>query len=60
LPGKALDLTVWKRHKVIALEEVEDALSQKIHDNADMAPVIEAVSKMNTSIPVLGIIRFQG
>lgn len=28
LPGKALDLTVGKGHKLIALEEVKNALTQ--------------------------------
>lgn len=60
LPGKALNLTVGKGHKLIALEKVKNALTQQIHDDADMPSVIEAITKVDASISVLRIIGFQG
>lgn len=56
LAGKVLDLAVGERHKTIALEEVEHALAEKIHDDADVPSVIEAVPEMNTPVPVLGVV----
>lgn len=44
LPGKALNLATWKRHKLIPLEKVENALPQQVGDNAYMVPKIEAVA----------------
>lgn len=44
LAGKALDLAVGERDKVVALKEVEDTRAQEIHDNADMATIVEAIT----------------
>lgn len=60
MPGKALYLTVGEGHKLIALEEVENALAQQIHDDADVPSVIKAITEVDTSIPILRVIRFQG
>ena len=42
LSGKALDLAVRKWNERIALQEIEDALSEQVCDNADMSSEIEA------------------
>lgn len=59
LTGKTLDLAVRERDEVVALEEVEDAGAKQIHDNADVASKIEAISQMNASIPVFLVVRLQ-
>lgn len=53
---KVLDLTVGERNEAIALEEVKDALAKKIHYDANVAAIVEAISEMNTSIPVLIVV----
>jgi predicted ABC-type ATPase len=53
-------LTVGKGHKTIALEKVEDALAKQIHDDANVATVIKAVSQMNTAISIVVVVGFQG
>jgi hypothetical protein len=60
LPGKALDLAVGERHELVALEKVEDALPEEVHDDADVAPEVETIPEMNASIPVLLIVCLQG
>jgi len=58
LTSKALDLTVREGHETVALEEVKDTLTQKIHDDADVTPVIEAIPQVDATIPILIIIGF--
>ena len=60
LTSKALDLAVWKRHKPVPLEKVEDALSQQVHDDANVSAIIEAVPKVNAAIAVVLIVCLQG
>lgn len=60
MPGKALDLTVGKRDKLIAFEEIEDALTQQIHDDANVPSVIEAIAEVDTPISIVRVVRFQG
>lgn len=59
LAGKVLDLAVRERHEVVALEEVEDALAQQVHDDADMSAVVEAVSEMYAPIAVRLVVGLQ-
>ena len=59
LTRKTLDLTAWKRYEGICLEKVKNALTEKIRDNADVVPVVEAISEVNASIPVLLVIGGQ-
>lgn len=59
LSRKALDLTVGKRYEMVTLQEVENTLAEEVSDNADMTSIIEAVSKMNTSVSILGIISLE-
>lgn len=54
-----MDLAVWEGHEVVALKEVENALAEKIHHNADVVSEIEAVSEVNTSVPVLFVVGLQ-
>lgn len=44
---------------MIAFKEVENTLSKKVGDDADMTSIIEAVSQMNTSVPVVGVVSFE-
>ena len=60
LPGKALDLTVRKRHKRVPFQEVENALPQQVHDYADVTSVVKAVTKMYAPISVFVVICFEG
>lgn len=59
LTSEALDLAVRKRHKAIALQKVKDALAKEVHNDADVAAIVEAVSQMDTAIPVLLVICFE-
>jgi hypothetical protein len=56
LAGKVLDLAVGKWYEVVTLKEVEYTLAEKIHDDADVSSVIEAVSEVNAAVPVLGVV----
>jgi hypothetical protein len=44
---------------MVAFEEVEDALSEQVGDDADMASIIETISEMNTSVSIFGVICFE-
>ena len=60
LSGKGLDLAVRERHKGVAFQEIEDTLSQQIHDNTDVSSVIETVPQMYTSVSIFPVVGFQG
>ncbi len=59
LAGKVLNLAVGKGHKAVALQEIEHALAEKVHDDADVAAVVEAVAEVNAAVPVLGVVGSQ-
>ena len=54
-----MDLAVGEGNKAVALKKVEDALAQKIHDDANVASEVEAVSQVDAPVPVLLVIRFE-
>lgn len=60
LAGKALDLTVGKRHKAVSLEKVKNTLTKEVHDNAYMPPIIEAIAQMDTPIAVVVVVGLEG
>ena len=60
LPSEVLDLAVWKRNKGVALEEVKDTLAQKIHDNANMPLVVEAVAEVDAAVAVFLVVGLEG
>lgn len=51
-----MDLTVREGYKIIALQEVENTLAKKVHDNADVATEIESVSKMYATVSVFLVV----
>jgi hypothetical protein len=55
-----LDLAVRERNESIALEEIKHALIEQVHDDADVAAVVEAIPEMDASIPVLLIVGLEG
>lgn len=59
MSGKVLDLAVGKGDEAVALEKVENALAQEIHNDADVASVVEAVSQVNASIPVFFVVGLE-
>jgi hypothetical protein len=59
LPSKALNLTVGEGHKVVALEEVEDALAKQVHDDANMSLVVEAIPQVYAPVPVMFVVGLQ-
>ena len=59
LSRETLDLAVRERDELIAFEEIEYTLAQQVHDDADMAPVVEAVAEMNTPIAVFRVVRLE-
>ena len=60
LSGKISDLAVWKRYEFVRFQEVEDTLSEQVHDNAYVSSEIETISKVYTSVSIFVIVRFQG
>jgi len=54
-----LDLAVRERHKAVALEKVKDALAEQVHDDADVASVVEAVPEVDTPVPVFLVIGLE-
>lgn len=52
-------MAVGERDEVVALEKVEDARAEQIHDDADVASEIETIPQMNASVPVLLVVRLQ-
>ena len=59
LPSKALNLAVGEWHEAVSFEEVEHALAQQVHDDADVVPEVKAVPKMYTPVPVLLVVRLE-
>lgn len=59
LSRKTLDLAVRERYELIAFEEIEYALAQQVHDDADVAPVVEAVAEMNAPVTIFGVVRLE-
>ena len=60
LSGEALDMTVGKGREIVTLEEVEDALTQQIGDDADVIPKVETIPEMDALVAVLGIVQGEG
>jgi hypothetical protein len=60
LSSKVLDLAVRKRHETVALQEVENALAKEVHNNANMAAVVEAVPEMYASVSIFVVVGLQG
>ena len=60
LAGKVLYLSAWKRHEAISLQEVEDALPEKICDYTDVVSEVEGVAEMYTFVPVGLIVQGEG
>jgi len=59
LSGKALNLAVRKWHKLVALEKIEYTLTKQIHDNTNVASVVETIPKMYAAVSVFVIIGFE-
>lgn len=57
LPGKILNLAVWKWDEVVALEEIEHALAEKIHNDANVASVVETIPQVNASVSVVLVVQ---
>lgn len=54
-----MDLAVGERNEVVALKKVEHALAEEIHNDADMAAEVEAVSQVDTSIPIFLVVGLE-
>lgn len=59
LSRKTLNLAVWKRDKLVALEEIEYTLAKQVHDDADVASVVETVAEMNAPIAVFCVVGLE-
>ena len=46
--------------ELVHLQEVKDALAVEIRDNANVIPKVKAVTKVDTPIAVVPVIRCQG
>lgn len=60
LPREALDVAVWEGRKRIRLEEVKDALTQQIRDDADVVPKVETVPEVDALVSVIPVVGGQG
>ena len=49
-------MTIRKWHETVGLEKIEETEVQEVSHDADVAPEVEAVLKMNASISVLRVI----
>lgn len=47
-----MNLTAWERYKAITLQEIENALTEKIGDDTNVVAEVEGVAKVNTLIAV--------
>ena len=56
---KVLNLAIGKGNEIVALKKIEDALTQKIHDDANVAAVVEAVTKVDAAVAVLLVVCLQ-
>lgn len=54
-----MNLAVGKWHEKISFQEIKNALTEKIHYDADVPSVIEAVSEMYTPVSIFGIISHE-
>lgn len=59
LPSKVLNLAIGKRHKAVALEEIEDTLTEQIHHYTDMSAVVKAFIEVDASVPVGRIVGLE-
>ena len=59
LSCKTLYLAVRERDITVSFQKIEDALIEEVHDNAYMVLVVEAVSQMYATVPVVSVIRLQ-
>ena len=51
-----MDLAVGEWNKSVALEEIEDALTEKVRNDADVTSVIKTVIQVDASISVLVVV----
>lgn len=53
-------LAARKGDECIAFEEIKDALSKKVGDDADMVSKIEAIPEMNAFVSIQAVIVREG
>ena len=51
-----LDLAARKWNKRVALEEIKNALTEEVCDDANVVPKVKAVTQMNTLVAVLTVV----
>lgn len=56
LSCKLLNVTAGERNKLVALQEVKDALAEQVGDDANMIPKVKGVSEMDAFVAVLLVI----
>jgi hypothetical protein len=56
LPRKSLNVRVGKGHKIVPFEKVKQAESKQICHDADMPSEVEAVTQMDTPVPILSVV----
>jgi hypothetical protein len=52
-------LTVGEGDEAVAFQEVEDALTQEIHNDADVAAIVETVIEVYAPVTVLLVVGFE-
>lgn len=52
-------MAVRKGHETVAFQKVKDTLAQEVHDDADVALIVEAVRQVYASVSVFGIVGFE-
>jgi hypothetical protein len=56
LAGEQLDVGAGKWREAVRLQEIKDALSKEIGNNADVIAKVETMPKVNAFVSVLAII----
>lgn len=46
-----------KRHELVGLEKVKDALTIEVGDDANVVAVVETVAQVDALVPVLCVVR---
>lgn len=55
LTSKTLNMRVWKRGELVALEKIEKTQVQKIRDDTDVTTKVETVPEMDTPVSVVSV-----
>jgi hypothetical protein len=56
LSSETLNMRARKRHELISLQKIKDALTEQVCDNTDVISKVETVSQVNTLVAVVCVV----